>query len=51
MKNNLAYATHIFYQNNGFYYIKTPIITSSDCEGAGKMFQVTTALPASGVTK
>ncbi len=42
VKNNLAFATHLFYQNNGFYYIKTPIITTSDCEGAGQMFQVTT---------
>lgn len=41
----------MFYQTNGFYYIKTPLITTSDCEGAGKMFQVTTAIPASGVIK
>lgn len=31
IKNNLAYATHQFYQNNGFLYIHTPIITASDC--------------------
>jgi asparaginyl-tRNA synthetase len=41
----LAYATHIYFQNRGFLYIHTPEITSSDCEGAGSMFQVTTLLP------
>lgn len=45
MRNNLAYATHIFFQEKGFQYIHTPIITASDCEGAGQMFQVTTILP------
>jgi len=35
IRNNLSYATHIFYQENGFNYIHTPLITSSDCEGAG----------------
>lgn len=35
VKNSLAYATHLFFQNNGFIYVKTPIITASDCEGAG----------------
>lgn len=42
VRNALAFATHQFFQNRGFLYIHTPIITSSDCEGAGKMFQVTT---------
>eukprot|EP00252_Welwitschia_mirabilis_P014956 TRINITY_DN33045_c0_g1_i1.p1 TRINITY_DN33045_c0_g1~~TRINITY_DN33045_c0_g1_i1.p1 ORF type:complete len:570 (+),score=138.73 TRINITY_DN33045_c0_g1_i1:197-1906(+) len=42
IRNALAYATHTFFQNNGFYYVHTPIITTSDCEGAGEMFQVTT---------
>ena len=37
-----AYAVHEFFQNRGFVYINTPIITGSDCEGAGEMFQVTT---------
>jgi len=37
-----AHAVHCFFQNNGFVYINTPIITGSDCEGAGEMFQVTT---------
>lgn len=35
IKNNLAFATHQFFQNNGFLYVHTPIITASDCEGAG----------------
>ena len=37
-----AYALHRFFQENGFVYVHTPIITSSDAEGAGEMFQVTT---------
>lgn len=49
VKNSLAYSTHLFFQNNGFIYVKTPIITTSDCEGAGEMFQVTTVLPQSGL--
>jgi asparaginyl-tRNA synthetase len=42
VRNALAYATHKFFQDRGFLYITTPIITASDCEGAGKMFRVTT---------
>ena len=42
VRNALAFATHDFFQKRGFLYINTPIITGSDCEGAGKMFQVTT---------
>lgn len=42
VRNTIAYATHRFFQDRGFFYIHTPIITASDCEGAGKMFQVTT---------
>lgn len=42
VRSILAYAIHRFYQENGFVYIHTPLITSSDCEGAGEMFQVTT---------
>lgn len=38
IRNNLAFATHLFFQNRGFLYIHTPIITASDCEGAGQMF-------------
>lgn len=45
VRNNLAFATHLFFQQRGFQYIHTPIITASDCEGAGQMFQVTTILP------
>lgn len=42
VRNALAYATHQFFQERNFYYVHTPIITASDCEGAGEMFQVTT---------
>lgn len=38
----LAYAIHKFFTEKGFYYFHTPLITASDCEGAGAMFQVTT---------
>ncbi|KAK9131048.1 hypothetical protein Sjap_011535 [Stephania japonica] len=44
IRNALAYATHTFFQKHGFLYVHTPIITTSDCEGAGEMFQVTTLL-------
>ena len=37
-----AYAIHQFFQEQGFVYVHTPIITASDCEGAGEMFRVTT---------
>lgn len=42
IRNALAFATHTFFYQNGFVYVHTPIITTSDCEGAGEMFQVTT---------
>ena len=42
VRSNMAYAVHSFFQQNGFYYVNTPLITASDCEGAGQMFQVTT---------
>ncbi|CAO2184562.1 unnamed protein product [Urochloa humidicola] len=42
IRHQLACATHRFFDENGFLYIHTPIITTSDCEGAGEMFQVTT---------
>jgi len=42
VRSVLAYAIHRFFQEQGFVYVHTPIITSSDCEGAGEMFQVTT---------
>jgi asparaginyl-tRNA synthetase len=46
IRNALAYATHSFFQERGFLYVHTPIITAADCEGAGEMFQVTTLLGA-----
>lgn len=42
VRNALAFATHKFFQERGFVYIHTPIITGADCEGAGAMFRVTT---------
>ena len=42
VRNKLAKATHDFFQEKGFFYINTPIVTASDCEGAGEMFRVTT---------
>lgn len=42
VRNALAFATHLFFQQNGFLYIQTPIITGFDAEGAGEMFRVTT---------
>jgi asparaginyl-tRNA synthetase len=38
----MAYAIHTFFHERGFFYFHTPLITASDCEGAGEMFQVTT---------
>ena len=42
VRSLIAYAIHKFYQDRGFVYVHTPLITASDCEGAGEMFQVTT---------
>ncbi|MBX3443485.1 MAG: asparagine--tRNA ligase [Planctomyces sp.] len=42
VRNCVSYSIHRFFQQRGFLYIHTPIITTSDCEGAGEMFQVTT---------
>ncbi|MEG1643823.1 MAG: asparagine--tRNA ligase [Bacteroidales bacterium] len=42
MRHNMAIAIHKFFHDRGFYYFHAPIITASDCEGAGQMFQVTT---------
>ena len=42
VRNALAFATHKFFQEQGFLYINTPIVTTSDCEGAGEMFKITT---------
>ena len=42
LRSRLAYAVHSYFQSRGFSYIHTPIISASDCEGAGEMFHVTT---------
>lgn len=42
IRHNMAIAIHKFFHDKGFYYFHTPLITASDCEGAGEMFQVTT---------
>lgn len=42
IRNNMAFAIHKFFNEKGFVYLHTPLITASDCEGAGQMFQVTT---------
>ncbi len=42
VRSLVAYAIHRFFQERGFVYVHTPLITGSDCEGAGEMFQVTT---------
>ena len=42
VRSTASYAVHRYFQENGFFYIHTPIISASDCEGAGEMFQVTT---------
>ena len=41
IRNSLAYALHSFFQERGFMWVSTPLITASDCEGAGEMFTVT----------
>jgi asparaginyl-tRNA synthetase len=42
IRHAMAYAIHKYFNDRGFYYLHTPIITGSDCEGAGEMFHVTT---------
>ncbi len=42
IRHNMAMAIHSYFHEHGFFYFNTPIITASDCEGAGQMFQVTT---------
>lgn len=42
VRSALAFAIHKFFQERGYFYLNTPLITASDCEGAGAMFQVTT---------
>lgn len=50
VRSVLAYAIHKFFNDKGFFYLNTPLITASDCEGAGAMFQVTT-LPMNDLPK
>ena len=50
VRSALAFAIHKFFQEKGFFYLNTPLITASDCEGAGAMFQVTT-LPLENLPK
>ena len=45
VRSTLSYAVHKYFQDNGFFYVNTPIITGSDAEGAGEMFRVTTLDP------
>ncbi len=45
VRSEAAYALHSFFHENGFVYVHTPLITGSDCEGAGEMFRVTTLDP------
>lgn len=42
IRHSMAYAVHKYFNDNGFFYLHSPIITASDAEGAGEMFQVTT---------
>ncbi len=42
MRHHMSYAIHKYFNDHGFFYFHTPLITESDCEGAGDMFQVTT---------
>lgn len=50
IRSALAFATHQFFQTEGFLYLQSPLITASDCEGAGEMFRVTT-LPLENLSK
>ena len=45
LRSSLSFAVHNYFNSNGFYYVHTPIITSSDAEGAGEQFRVTTLDP------
>src|SRR6266481_4468405 len=45
VRSRLAFAVHRFFQDRGFFYLNSPIITGSDCEGAGELFRVTTMDP------
>ncbi|MDR2441687.1 MAG: asparagine--tRNA ligase [Planctomycetaceae bacterium] len=45
IRNRVSFSIHQFFQENGFFYVHTPIITASDCEGAGQMFHVSSLNP------
>lgn len=49
IRSALTYATHTFYQNHGFLYVDMPIITSTDSEGCGQKFHVTTLVEREGI--
>jgi len=51
LRHEMAMATHQFFSARGLFYIHTPIISSSDCEGAGELFRVTTFDPAHPISK
>ena len=51
VRSRMAYAVHNFFQDRGFFNIHTPMITASDCEGAGEMFRVTTLGSGAAGTK
>src|SRR5437773_1711820 len=51
VRSRLAFAVHEFFQDRGFIYVHTPIITGSDCEGAGELFRVTTLDPAAAESR
>src|ERR1043165_4638939 len=51
VRSRLAFAVHQFFQERGFVYVHTPIITGSDCEGAGELFHVTTLNPAASESR
>ncbi len=48
IRSEAAFAIHAFFNSRGFVYVHTPVITGSDCEGAGAMFRVTTLEPSDG---
>ncbi len=46
VRSAMSFATHLFFQQRGFFYVHTPIITGSDCEGGGEMFRLSTTKPS-----
>jgi asparaginyl-tRNA synthetase len=51
VRSRMSHAVHRFFAERNFYYVHTPVITASDCEGAGEMFRVTTLDPVEGKAK